>query len=68
MTCDFSSWFRGCTPAIRGSGFVVVLWWVMGLILWVFVGYDMGLNFVVVRFMGEDVLDGVVVGLAVGRV
>ena len=40
----------------------------MGLILWVFVGYDMGLNFVVVRFMGEDVLDGVVVGLAVGRV
>ena len=26
----------------------------------------MGLNFVVVRFVGEDVLDGVAVGLAVG--
>ena len=67
MTCDCSWWFRGCAPAIRGSDFVVVLWRVVGLISWVFVGYDMGLNFVVVRFVGEDVLDGVAVGLAAGR-
>ena len=33
---------------------------------WVYVGCDMGLNFVVVRFMGEDMLDGVAVGLAMG--
>ena len=33
---------------------------------WVYVGCDMGLNFMVVRFVGEDVLDGVVVGLAIG--
>ena len=33
---------------------------------WVYVGSDMGLNFVVVRFVGEDVLDGVAVGLAIG--
>ena len=26
----------------------------------------MGLNFVVVKFVGEDMLDGVVVGLAMG--
>ena len=46
----------------------------MGLILWlwsggswVFVGYDMSLNFVVVRFVGEDVLDGVAVSLVAGR-
>ena len=67
MTCDCSWWFHGCALAIHGFDFVVVLQWVMGLISWVFVGYDMGLNFVVVRFVGEDVLDGVTVGLAAGR-
>ena len=46
---------------------MVVLRRVVGLISWVFVGYDTGLNFVVVRFVGEDVLDGVTVGLAAGR-
>ena len=46
---------------------MVVLQRVMGLISWVFVGYDMGLNFVVVRFVGEDLLDGVAVDLAAGR-
>ena len=66
MTCDCSWWFRGCALAIRGSDFVVVLRWVVGLISWVFVGYDMGLNFVVVKFMGEDVLDSFAVGLATG--
>ena len=67
MTCDCSWWFHGCAPTIRGSDFVVVLRWVVGLISWVFVGYDMGLNFVVVRLVGEDVLDGVAVSLAAGR-
>ena len=52
---------------IRGFDFVVVVWRVVGLILWVFVGYDMSLNFVVVRFVGEDVLDGVAVSLVAGR-
>ena len=33
---------------------------------WVYVGCDMGLNFVVVRFVGKDVLDGVAFSLAVG--
>ena len=33
---------------------------------WIYVGCDMGLNFVVVRFVGEDMLYGVTVGLAVG--
>ena len=46
---------------------MVVLRRVVGLISWVFVGYAMGLNFVVVRFMGEDLLDGVAVDLAAGR-
>ena len=67
MTCNCSWWFRGCAPAIHGFDFVVVLQRVVGLISWVFVGYAMGLNFVVVRFVGEDLLDGVVVDLAAGR-
>ena len=67
MTCDCSWWFCGCAPAIRGSNFVVVLRRVVGLISWVFVSYDMSLNFLVVRFVGEDVFDGVAVGLATGR-
>ena len=67
VTCDCSWWFRGCAPVIRGFDFVVVVWRVVGLILWVFVGYDMSLNFVVVRFVGEDVLDGVAVSLVAGR-
>ena len=66
MTCNCSWWFCGCAPAIHGSDFVVMLRWVVGLISWVFVGYDMGLNFVVVIFVGEDVLYGVAVSLAAG--
>ena len=46
---------------------MVVLRWVVGLISWVFVGYDMSLNFVVVKFVREDLLDGVVVNLAAGH-
>ena len=46
---------------------MIVLRRVVGLISWVFVGYDMGLNFVVVRFVHEDLLDGVIVNLAAGR-
>ena len=67
VTCDCSWWFRGCASMIRGFDFVVVVWRVVGLISWVFVGYDMSLNFVVVRFVGEDMLDGVAVSLVAGR-
>ena len=63
--------------AIVLGGFMVVLRWFVGLILWLcssrswvwFRGFllaMMGLNFVVVKFVGENVLDGVAVGLATG--
>ena len=63
--------------AIVLGGFMVVLWQFVGLILWLcssrswvwFCGFllaMMGLNFVVVKFMGENVLDGVTVSLATG--
>ena len=59
------------------GGFMVVLWRFVGLILWLcssrswvwFRGFllaMMDLNFMVVKFVGEDVLDGVAVGLATG--
>ena len=51
----------GGSCGARLLGFMGFCW---VLDLWVYVGCDMGLNFVVVRFMGEDVLDGVAVSLA----
>ena len=43
----------------------VLDFWASTQDLWVFVGFGMGLNFVVVRFVGLAVLDGVTVNLAV---
>ena len=63
--------------AIVLGGFMVVLWWFVGLICWLcssrswvwFRGFllaMMDLKLVVVKFVGEDVLDGVAVNLATG--
>ena len=35
--------------------------------VWVFISYDMGLNFVVVRFVGLAILDGVPIGVRCWR-
>ena len=63
--------------AIVLGGFMVVLWWFVGLICWLcssrswvwFRGFllaMMDLKLVVVKFVGEDVLDGVAVNSATG--
>lgn len=44
------------------TGFVGFCW---ALDSWVFVGSDIGLNFVVVKFLGLAIIDGVVVSLVV---
>ena len=49
-----------------GAGLLVFMGFCWVLDSWVYVGCDMGLNFVVVRFVGKDVLDGVAVSLAMG--
>ena len=57
-------WLLWVAHVVPGCWDSCVFCWVSDS--WVYVGCDMGVNYVVVRFMGEDMLDGVTIDLAVG--